>query len=110
MHVSGVGNSVADALSRVNALAFTPDTLDLAQLATAQRADPDLETEIRGLSLKPERVPILTSDGAILCDMATGHPRPIVPSSFRRQVFEHLHGLSHPGVAATLRLIGTYGR
>ncbi|CAL8102051.1 unnamed protein product [Calicophoron daubneyi] len=104
-HVSGADNTVADALSRVNAIAFTPEVLDLAQIAAAQAADSELEKEIQGLSLKPDRVPLLTSDGTILCAMSTGRPQPIVPASFRRQVFDHLHALSHPGIAATLRLI-----
>ncbi|GFX67302.1 uncharacterized protein TNCV_4657731 [Trichonephila clavipes] len=34
-------------------------------------------------------------------------PRPFVPASERRQVFNSLHGLSHPGSHATARLIST---
>ena len=45
------------------------------------------------------------SHGKIICDMSTGIPRPIVPSSYRRQVFDSLHSLSHPGIRATQRLI-----
>ncbi|MBM6549323.1 hypothetical protein H7673_10725, partial [Streptococcus dysgalactiae subsp. equisimilis] len=41
----------------------------------------------------------------MLCDVSLGHPRPYVPLSFRRQVFLHLHNLSHPGVRSTVKLI-----
>jgi cleavage and polyadenylation specificity factor subunit 1 len=105
-HVSGAENFVADALSRINTLTvLSPSTLDIVQMSTAQATDPNFQAEIQGLSLQPQRVPLLTTDGTILCDMSTGRPRPIVPLSFRRLVFDHLHNLSHPGVAATLRLI-----
>lgn len=35
-----------------------------------------------------------------------GTNRPYIPPKLRRQIFEQLHGLSHPGVRATQRLIG----
>ena len=45
------------------------------------------------------------SEGTILCDTATGVPRPLVPEQHRRLVFDTLHSLSHPGVAASVKLI-----
>lgn len=32
-----------------------------------------------------------------LCDVSTGNPQPIVPMAWRLQVFDAVHGLSHPG-------------
>ena len=37
--------------------------------------------------------------------MATGTPRPFVPSSLRQSVFRALHTLSHPGIRASQRLL-----
>ncbi|GFW97609.1 uncharacterized protein K02A2.6 [Trichonephila clavipes] len=41
----------------------------------------------------------------LICDTSTGTPRPFVPTTFRKLIFEHLHNLSHPGIAATTKLI-----
>ena len=37
----------------------------------------------------------------------TGTPRPIVPPSWRRRVFDVLHNLSHPGVRASHKLVSS---
>ncbi|GFW93368.1 hypothetical protein TNCV_2604861 [Trichonephila clavipes] len=54
-----------------------------------------------GLKLKPCQI----SDHNLICDTSTGTPRPFVPTTFRKLIFEHLHNLSHPGIAATTKLI-----
>ena len=41
----------------------------------------------------------------LLCDVSTGHPRPIVPASFRKSVFDTIHGLSHPSIRTTQKLL-----
>ncbi|KAG8180624.1 hypothetical protein JTE90_018242 [Oedothorax gibbosus] len=58
-----------------------------------------------GLSLQLSLTPCHTSNDDLWCDTSTGLPRPLVPEQFRRQIFEHLHNISHPGVAATTKLI-----
>nr|CAH8872176.1 unnamed protein product [Trichobilharzia regenti] len=103
-HVSGADNAVADALSRVCATSVPP-TIDLHKMAELQLKDLNLEHLSTKTSLKIERVPLLNSETTILCDMSTGTPRPIVPTSLRRTVFESLHNLSHPGIRATDKLI-----
>ena len=50
-------------------------------------------------------MPVPTCGTTLLCDTSTSVPRPLVPPQFRRQVFDTLHTLSHPGVRATQRLI-----
>ena len=82
-HVSGIDNPVADALSRaeINAVITTPPVIDFAELAAAQKDDPEMQqfqTPNSSLSLKA--LPIPTSEGTILCDMSTGQPRPYVRS------------------------------
>jgi hypothetical protein len=33
--------------------------------------------------------------------------RPLVPAAFRRPIFDAIHGLAHPGIRATRRLIAS---
>ena len=42
-----------------------------------------------------------------MCDVSAGRPRPVVPPTFRRMVFNSFHSLSHPGIRATQKLIST---
>ena len=37
--------------------------------------------------------------------MSTSTPRPYVPLSYRRHIFDQLHNLSHPGIRASQKLI-----
>ncbi|CAH8647289.1 unnamed protein product [Schistosoma intercalatum] len=104
-HIQGKSNCVADALSRIPMNAVTLPVLDLPAMAAAQANDPSCTEAPHSTSLQYQEVPLATTSGTILCDTSTGLPRPIVPSAYRRLVFDALHGLSHPGIAATLRLI-----
>ena len=54
-------------------------------------------------SLIPKAVK--TGNVTIVCDTSNGRLRPIVPINQRRRVFQSLHGIAHPGVRATRRLI-----
>ena len=62
-------------------------------------------TAITNLNLQD--VPFGTTGATLLCDVSTGRPRPIVPNAWRRHIFETIHGLSHPGIRATQKLIST---
>ncbi|CAI2733638.1 unnamed protein product [Schistosoma spindalis] len=104
-HIKGESNYVADALSRIQTNAVTLTVLDLPAMAAEQANDPVCTEAPQSSSLQCQEVPLATSSGTILCDTSTGLPRPIVPSTYRRLVFDALHGLSYPGIAATLRLI-----
>ena len=52
-----------------------------------------------------EAIPLANSSNPLYCDTSTGTKRPLVPLIWRRTVFDSLHGLSHPGIRATLKLI-----
>ena len=41
----------------------------------------------------------------VLCDVSGPSPRPFVPLLFRRRLFEAIHGLVHPSMRATRRLM-----
>lgn len=109
-HVSGAGNTVADALSRLSVNAIhtwaSVSVVDFGAMAAAQAEDPGVQTARTDSSLKLEQVPLSTPDGtALLCDVSTGLQRPVVPEKFRRTIFDALHSLSHPGMRATQRLV-----
>jgi len=104
-HIAGARNPVADALSRPTVTAIHGG-IDYEELAKCQQSDAGVQayrTAITGLRLKD--IPLAGSPHTILCDVSTVRPRPIVPSSWQRAVFEAVHNLSHPGVRATRALI-----
>ena len=116
-HVKGPDNVVADALSRIEVNAIltgTPPVIDFPAMARAQQGDSlllKLQSSPRS-SLKLQSLPLVAPDTkdvnngtTILCDVSTGTPRPVVPASWRRIVFDSLHSLSHPGIRATQHLI-----
>ena len=41
----------------------------------------------------------------LLCDTSMGPPRPVLPTSWTRTVFDKIHGLSHSGVRPTQKAI-----
>ena len=102
-HVAGKNNQVADALSRVNvdATISTQPGIDYESLAEHQTDEEILDT-VTESSINLQSVKLGNSDIAIDCDISTGKPRPIVPHSMRRLVFDNLHGLSHPSIRATV--------
>ena len=46
-------------------------------------------------------MPIPHSNKIPLCDVSLGRPRPLVPSTMRRAVFDNLHALSYTGIKAS---------
>lgn len=107
-HIAGKENVVADALSRVNIHAVhTPSTgLDFTEMAQAQATDPEFphyRTAITKLQLQD--IPFGPGGTSLLCDVSTGTPRPLVPTTFRRLAFDSVHGLAHPSIRSTQRLM-----
>ena len=111
-HVRGRDNAVADALSRVDisinpvARMTDPSSLDLLKMAQAQAADVGVQayrTAITQLVLADLPIPGTTT--TILCDTSTGTARPVVPSSWRRVVFDAIHGLAHPSIRTSRKMV-----
>ena len=106
-HIAGKDNQVADALSRI-----TIDAVELAQgvdvhaMALTKDSGDDIihlrNDPATALRLENVRLNSMTS---LLCDTSTGVQRPVVPALFRRRVFDAVHGLSHPGIRTTRRLL-----
>ncbi|CAI5671405.1 unnamed protein product [Oreochromis niloticus] len=106
-HVAGKSNCVADCLSRA-LVSPVYVGIDFDAMAADQRADPDI------LALRFEQTGLVLEDRAVwnggpslLCDVSTGRPRPVVPLSWRRRVFDSVHALSHPGVRASVKLVSS---
>lgn len=101
-HISGVDNVVADAMSRIETISLQDDLIALAQ---AQAADDELRSLQNSTSLKLERLVVPGTDASLVCDTSTGRPRPYVPASLRKSIYQRLHNLSHPSARATTRMV-----
>ena len=97
-HVAGHNNTAADALSRMHVDALTNAEYSLGDIAAKQIDDAELRSCQDSSSLRLSSLPLPTKTGTIVCDMSTGKPRPWVPTSLRKHVFEHFHSLSHPSI------------
>lgn len=100
--IAGKDNVVADTLSRINEIQLP---LDYQSLAQEQQDDAELQDLLKnGSSLTLEKVKLQEYDCEVYCDV-TVTPRPFITKSFRKQVFDILHSLSHPGVKASVHLV-----
>ena len=106
-HVRGKDNSVADTLSRAT-IADVQLGIDYGALAAAQQQDAEIQAyRTATSSLQLEDIPFGTQGTTLLCDMSTGHARPIVPAGWKRRIFDLIHGLSHPSIRTTRKLVAT---
>lgn len=103
-HISGEDNIVADALSRIETVS---DGIDLDKLASSQETDPELKHILRvPSSLDLQKIRISDSSTCkIYCDVSGPKPRLYLTPEFRKQAFDSVHGLSHPGAKPTIRLM-----
>jgi cleavage and polyadenylation specificity factor subunit 1 len=101
-YIEGTCNTVADALSRVETITC-PTIVDFEELAEAQRP---FEPETRPQSnVHFATIPIPNANKDIYCEMSTNTPRPYVPSTFRRKIFNAIHNISHPGIRTTRKMV-----
>ena len=83
-----------------NSIADTPSTMCTWVLTTVPWLQPNNEVQ----ELLSQAFNSFGTQGVtLLCDVSTGHARPIVPASWRHQVFNTI--LSHPSVCTTQKLI-----
>lgn len=102
-HISGKDNVVADTLSRVDAV-HTP--IDFNDLALSQQNDPEIVKYLNNeSSLRLQKLKVPGSNVEIYCDVSTPSHRPFITVPFRKQLFDSLHNLSHPGANASAKLI-----
>ena len=105
-HVPGEENSVADALSRVDAV-MMPVIVDTEELAQQQATDEELQRELESSSssLKLQKFLLPETNTTLYCDCFQDNVRPFVPVTLRHRVFDMVHGMSHPSGRATRRQI-----
>ena len=100
---------MADALSRMEANAIAQDSSTTVDFYALAKAQPDLATlqamPTTDNTLSFAKVSLPMCSEHLLCDTSTGTPRPFVPETFRRTVFNSLHNISHPGIRASQHLI-----
>lgn len=103
-HISGKDNIPADTLTRIEAVS-SPPTLE--QLARSQEYDTELQTIIsnRSTSLKLEQMSIPDTSVTLYCDVSLPRPRPFAPKELRRQIFNSIHSMSHPGTRSTTKMV-----
>jgi hypothetical protein len=90
--------------SSVSAVAAaTLTTLDYAAIAGNQQGCEDTQKTATLPSLQVVRM--LINGTSLLCDTSQGTVRPLIPTLDRRDVFNALHGLGHPGTRATRRMM-----
>ena len=98
-HIEGKNNTVADTLSRygISAIKAPLHGVDYEAMAAAQLTDDGI-ANIRSAptGLVVREIPLNTNGPSIYCDVSTGRPRPLVPDTWQRTVFDAVHGLSHP--------------
>lgn len=104
-HISGRDNIVADTLSRTIEQIDTPSPISYEEIAKYQHNDAELSQLKRNARLQFDKVKLPGSSTTIVCDTSTGKTRPYLPLRFRKQVFDVIHGLSHPGTRATRKMI-----
>ena len=91
-----------------DAVNTVPPGLDYQAMSLAQQNNPDVQTYRTAItSLRLEDVPFSNGSFNLLCNVSTGTPRPVVPKSWRRLVFDTVHSLSHPGARTTKCLVSS---
>ena len=112
-YIPGLENVVADCLSRpyaeINIIYEESNGIDLSKMAIEQVSDFSIANLLDGEhSLQIVKRPVFrNSNVMILGDCSSGQSRPLVPELYRRNVFDVLHGLSHPGKKRTQKLIAS---
>ena len=104
-YISGNTNNIADAFSRTELQNISvSSTFSLKSMSSDQTGNVFTKL-LANKSFNVVTIPLSSEVGTIICDISTGKPRPIVPEAHRRHVFDHFHGISHPGIRATRKLI-----
>ncbi|GFT26762.1 hypothetical protein TNCV_3709531 [Trichonephila clavipes] len=78
--------------------------INFEEIAEEQTTDEELQILLHNNSLKfkPSTLP---SGKKLWCDISTQKIRPYIPQKFRFQIFQLIHGLAHPGIKSTVKLM-----
>lgn len=109
-HIKGQFNVVADTLSRVNVISGKESQSsdfsigDFERLALDQKLSGEMtryHNSNTGLILQDVQM----NNSIVVCDVSTGHSRPILPTTWTKPVFKSIHNLSHGGPRPTQQAI-----
>ena len=81
--------------------------LDLEEMAADQPLDADLRNALNDARSSLNLKTVDLNGTNLYVDISNGQPRPFVPFSWRRRVFNAIHGLGHPGVDRTRQSIAS---
>lgn len=103
-HIKGKENVTADTLSRIEAISWPPA---IENLAKYQKDDEEMLHLIDSgpKTLKLKEIPIPGTKIKVFCDVSQPRPRPYITKGLRREIFNTIHGMSHPGVKATTKMV-----
>ncbi|CAB0040714.1 unnamed protein product [Trichogramma brassicae] len=103
VYIKGAENVVADALSRVEAIS----SINYEELARSQATDETLKSFINdpGTSLRLQKIELPGLRTSVYCDVSTGKQRPFLTAPFRRAAFDLIHGLNHPRIKRTYKML-----
>ena len=97
-HLAGVDNAIVDALSRaaIDEIRLGVDYRKMAELQKQDLEPTAYRTSVT--SLRWEEIDVDDGHCKLLCDVC-------VPAGMRHEVFDLVHGLSHPGTKATVKIM-----
>ena len=111
----GADNVVADALSRappqesgtvasMDECVLT-EVIDYAAMARQQATDTGVQILVAESNLQIARCELPGVDEQLIVDISTGKPRPLLPASWTRRMYDINHNLAHAGARAMRRQI-----
>lgn len=100
VYIKDAKNSVADALSRIEAISASI-LFNAEEIATEQQKDEELPHILeRRTSLRLQPFNLIGS-GKTYCEITQESIRPYVPKTLRKKLFDAVHGLAHISTRAT---------
>ena len=99
----GSRNPIADALSDMAIYDVQPGITMMSKPENASRDHETSDYDISITSLRWENIPI--NKNPVCCGISTGRPSPLVLARLRMTVFDVVHGLDHPSIKSTVKLV-----
>ena len=104
-YIIGIDNSIADTFSR-NVASIIHLGIDCSRISRAQKENEELNRmQEKDSNLKWTEFKF--GESTIVCDVSTGRPRPYIPTSLRKEIFEISHNISHPLIKSTSQMIAS---
>lgn len=103
-YIEGEFNNAADFLSRIEEIQL-PHTFNYEELYRSQMEDTELENLRQNPKIEFKSFNVPYSKHDLIFETSTNKARLYLPHAFRAHAISSIHALSHPGVAATRRLV-----